>query len=248
MFRFTKSLVLVSISLLTGGCLAGHTAEVKSRPLPPLPDPINRHANRLYVQLPEEATRDSQCVAYEGYQTLCFVRVRRALEQALTGLLWPSFPEVRVRRHGDELREGDYLLQVELALDALPPDQSRHGWSAAARGRWRVVRDGLPLEGETLSTRSRGDFAYGSGLGEAAAEVVEAAAAHIAQVMVRLPESKPPRPVRLPPVVAKRDAAPAGFEAAPDQGHSGQPEQESSKRESSAQQPTASGSKAKSKP
>jgi hypothetical protein len=142
-------------------------------------------------------------VAYEGYQTLCFEGVRAALETSLASLLWPSYPEVKLRRRADELRPGDYLLQVELTLDALPPDANRYGWSAGAKGRWRVVRDGMPLRGETLASRSRGDFAYGSGLGEAAGEVVLAVAAHIAQVMVQLPESNTGPPVLLPPVVAK---------------------------------------------
>lgn len=190
------------------GCFAGHTAEVQRSQLPPLPDPITRHAGRLVIQLSPEGVPDSQCVAYEQYQTLCFVGVRDAIEDSLADLLWPSFPDVKVRRHGDELVPGDYLVQVELKLDALPPDASRYGWSAAAKGRWRVVRDGLPLEGESLSTRSRGDFAYGSGLGQAAGEVVDAVAAHIASVVVRLPEPAPRQPVPLPPVVLKNSYTP----------------------------------------
>jgi len=173
-----------------------------------LPDPITRHQNRVVIQLSPEVVPDSQCVAYEQYQTLCFDGVRTAIEDSLEDLLWPSFPDVKIRRHGDELEPGDYLLQVELKLDALPPDRSRYGWSAAAKGRWRVVRDGLPLEGESLSTRSRGDFAYGSGLGQAAGEVVDAVAAHIAQVVVRLPEPAPYEPVPLPPVVLKNSFTP----------------------------------------
>ncbi|HEY6724329.1 MAG TPA: hypothetical protein VI197_09860, partial [Polyangiaceae bacterium] len=180
-----------ALPLALSGCFGGHTAEVQRSQLPPLPDPITRHAGRLVIQLAPEGVADSQCVAYEQYQTLCFVGVRSAIEDSLADLLWPSFPEVTVRRHGDELAPGDYLVQVELKLDALPPDASRYGWSAAAKGRWRVVRDGLPLEGESLSTRSRGDFAYGSGLGQAAGEVVDAVAAHIAGVVVRLPEPAP---------------------------------------------------------
>jgi len=195
---------VVVLALL--GC--GHTAEVQRSQLPPLPDPITRHAGRLVIQLTAEGVPDSQCIAYEQYQTLCFTGVRTAIEDALADLLWPSFPEVKVRRHGDELEAGDYLVQVELKLDALPPDASRYGWSAAAKGRWRVVRDGLPLEGQSLSTRSRGDFAYGSGLGQGAGEVVDAVAAHIAGVVVRLPESAPRQPVLLPPVVLKNSYAP----------------------------------------
>jgi len=191
-----------------GGCFGGHTAEVQRSQLPPLPDPITRHSGRLVIQLSAEGVPDSQCLAYEEYQTLCFVGVQSAIEDSLADLLWPSFPEVKLRRHGDELEPGDYLVQVELKLDALPPDASRYGWSAGAKGRWRVVRDGLPLEGESLSTRSRGDFAYGSGLGQAAGEVVDAVAAHIAGVVVRLPEPQPRQPVLLPPVVLKNSYAP----------------------------------------
>lgn len=194
---------LGALALALTGCFSGHTAEVQRSQLPPLPDPITRHAGRLVIQLAPDGVLDSQCVAYEQYQTLCFVGVRSAIEDSLADLLWPSFPEVKVRQHGDELAPGDYLVQVELKLDALPPDTFRYGWSAAAKGRWRVVRDGLPLEGESLSTRSRGDFAYGSGLGQAAGEVVDAVAAHIAGVVVRLPEPAPRQPVPLPPVVLK---------------------------------------------
>lgn len=195
------------LAFALSGCISGHTAEVQRSQLPPLPDPITRHSGRLLIQLEHDGVADSQCVAYEQYQTLCFVGVRSAIEAALADLLWPSFPEVKLRRHGDELAPGDYLVQVELKLDALPPDASRYGWSAAAKGRWRVVRDGLPLEGESLSTRSRGDFAYGSGLGLAAGEVVDAVAAHIAGVVVRLPEPAPRQPVPLPPVVLKNSYA-----------------------------------------
>src|SRR5690606_32815917 len=145
--------------------------------------------------------------------TLCFTGIRDTLEAALADLLWPSYREVRVRRHGDELEPGDYLLQVELTLDALPPDASRYGWSAGAKGRWRIVRDGLPIKGEALSTRSGGDFAYGSGLGEAAGEVVEAVAALIAHIVVRLPEPSVAPPDLLPPVVAKDSFAPASERA-----------------------------------
>lgn len=202
-----------ALALALSGCFAGHSAEVQRSQLPPLPDPITRHAGRLVIQLSSDGVPDSQCVAYEEFQTLCFVGVRSAIEDSLADLLWPSFPEVKVRQHGDELEPGDYLVQVELKLDALPPDASRYGWSAAAKGRWRVVRDGLPLEGESLSTRSRGDFAYGSGLGLAAGEVVDAVAAHIAGVVVRLPEPVPRQPVPLPPVVLKNSYAPAGSAA-----------------------------------
>jgi hypothetical protein len=194
------------------GCMPGHQAQVETRPLPPLPDPITRHQSRIYIELPETTTEDSQCLAYEGYQTLCFVGVRAALQDSIKNLIWPGFRDVKIRRFGDELEEGDYLLQVELNLDALPPDASRHGWSAAAKGRWRVVRDGLPVEGQTLSTRSRGDFAYGSGLGTAAGEVVDAVAAHIAQVVVRLPVAEPSPQVLLPPVVAKDSFEPSADE------------------------------------
>lgn len=197
-----------SLGLALTSCSAGHTAQVRLEPLPPLPDPIARHTSRIVIQLPEAEMPDSQCVAYEGYQTLCFVGIRETLERNLSDLLWPSYREVRVRRRADALEPGDYLLQVELNLDALPQDASRYGWSAAAKGRWRVVRDGLPLEGESLSTRSRGDFAYGSGLGQGAGEVVGAVAAHIAQRLVRLPARDTPGPVLLPPVVARDSFTP----------------------------------------
>jgi len=198
-----QAYVLLSLGLVSTACLPGHTAQVQTKPLPGLPEPIARHPSRIFVQLPEADHFDSQCLAYEGYQTLCFVGVREALAESLASLLWPSYRQVKLRERGDQLEPGDYLLQVELNLDALPPDASRAGWSAAAKGRWRVVRDGLPVDGQSLSTRSRGDFAYGSGLGQAAGEVVDAVAAHIANIVVRVPEPATLPPVLLPPVVAK---------------------------------------------
>ena len=146
---------------------------------------------------------EARCIGYEGYQDLCFEGLREGLGRSLTRLLWPSFPEVRIRRHGDQLAPGDYILQVEADIDALPPDPEHAGWSAAIQGRWRLVRDGLPLKSETVATRSRGDFAYGSSLGMAGGEVVDALSAHIAQVLIEVPESKQLGPVPLPPVAAE---------------------------------------------
>src|SRR5688572_12860426 len=68
------------LALCLGGCLAGHTAEVQRSKLPPLPDPITRHQNRVVIQLSPETVPESQCVAYEQYQTLCFDGVRTAIE------------------------------------------------------------------------------------------------------------------------------------------------------------------------
>jgi hypothetical protein len=66
----------------------------------------------------------------------------------------------------------------------------------------------MPLKSETVATRSRGDFAYGSSLGMAGGEVVDALSAHIASVLIRIPESNQLAPVALPPVVAEDAMAP----------------------------------------
>src|SRR5690606_23839551 len=40
-----------SLGLVLTSCSAGHTAQVRLEPLPPLPDPVARHASRIVIQL-----------------------------------------------------------------------------------------------------------------------------------------------------------------------------------------------------
>jgi hypothetical protein len=96
-----------------------------------------------------------------------------------------------LRSEWDELAPTDYLLQVELELEALPPDSDRPGWSAGATGRWRLVQGGFPLLGEELASRSSTNFAYGSALGRAGSEVVASVSAHIAEAVAQVPERSP---------------------------------------------------------
>jgi hypothetical protein len=194
-----------------------HSAPIQTAELPPLPARAVQHTDRLWIDLPESMA-EATCVGYEGYQELCFEGLRAGLARSLTRLLWPSFPEVRLRQHGDPLVRGDYLLQIEAGIDALPPGQEQPGWSAALRGRWRLVRDGMPIKSETVATRSRGDFAYGSSLGVAGGEVVDALSAHIASVLISIPESKQLVPVPLPPVAVDDALMPADGGVAPIKG------------------------------
>ena len=207
-----KTLALgCAVLVAFAACMPRHSAPIQTAKLPPLPAQAVRHSDRLWIDLPPEMAA-ARCVDYEGYQKLCFEGLREGLARSLRHLLWPSFPDVRVREHGDQLTQGDYLLQIEADIDALPPDPERPGWSAALQGRWRLVRDGMPLKSETVATRSRGDFAYGSSLGIAGGEVVDALSAHIASVLIQLPESERTAPVLLPPVAAEDALRP---EAAP---------------------------------
>ncbi len=183
------------------GCNYRHTAEVKSADLPPPPVERVLHTSRLLVEI-TPATEDAQCVAYEGYRTLCFDDVRTSLAKSLSQALWPSFPEVVVGRI-EEARGDDYVLQVEVALDALPPDDHGPGWSAGARSRYRLMRGESVLLEETLASRSRAEFAYGSALGQGASEVVDATAVHVATAVSQIDESQPRAPRPLPAVAAQ---------------------------------------------
>jgi hypothetical protein len=87
-------------------------------------------------------------------------------------------------------------------LDALPPDQSGPGWSAGARGRFRLMRDGQVLLQETTASRSRPHFAYGTPLGDGATEVIDATIQHIARSVFSLQEARPYQPAPLPQVAA----------------------------------------------
>ena len=75
------------------------------------------------------------------------------------------------------------MLHVDLDLEAIPPDANAPGWSAGARGNWRLERDGQTLAGERFASRSRTEFAYGAPLGIGASEVIDAIAVRIGMTL-----------------------------------------------------------------
>lgn len=161
-----------------------------------------RHSAPLWVNL-VPGVSPSECVEPPESRKLCFAELDTALATALERGLWPSFPRVLpVGRH-DDPAPGDYVLTVELNLDAIPPGPSGPGWSALAHGNFRLTRDGAELASEDVESRSRAEFAYGRPLGVGASEVVDAVALHIAMTLGSIPEAKPDRPTPLPAVVAK---------------------------------------------
>lgn len=181
-------------------CNYRHSAVVEASPLPPPPGDRVLHSSPLWVDV--SPTDDSQCVAYEGYRTLCFHQVRSALEKAVVQGLWPSFPQVRP---GSALaaEPGDYVLEVEARLEALPPDATGPGWSAGLQGRWRLLRDGQILAEEALASRSRAAFPYGGALGEGGSEVIDALGTYLAMTVARIEENRPMQPRPLPAVVTR---------------------------------------------
>lgn len=158
------------------------------------------HTDRILVHV-TDAAAETQCVAYDRFHPVCFYNIRAALESGLARSLWPSFPDV-VIGSPKEARPSDYLLQVEITLDALPPDDAGPGWSAGARSRFRVIREGKVIAEETLASRSRAQFPYGTPLGEGATEVIDATVLHVADVVSKIPESRPDEPKPLPRVAA----------------------------------------------
>jgi hypothetical protein len=101
------------------------------------------------------------------------------------------------------VQAGDYVLTLDVTLNAQAPDGDGPGWSAVAAGGFRLSRDGKILHEERLGSRSRPAFAYGSALGVGAGEVVDAFAAHVAQVLGAVAEERPLLPAPLPAVVAE---------------------------------------------
>jgi hypothetical protein len=211
------SKLFASTALLTcllAGCMH-HDAQVRSASLPaPSPSPV-QHTGRLWVEL-GDATWEHQCRMPQGQRELCFSGVRRAAFGALRRSLWNSFPEVALRE-GDTIPTGDYLLKLDVTIDASAPDRvERAGWSALATGAFELSRDGRVLRAEKLGSRSRAEFGYGSALGIAAGEVVDAFALHVAEVLGTIPEDRPLQPLPLPAVMAEVLApAPASAPAAP---------------------------------
>jgi hypothetical protein len=194
------ALFVLASSLLLGACSHHHAARVKSADPPPPPTEMVRHSGALWIEL-EGHTADQHCARAER-RALCFQDVHAALERALTRVLWPSFRHVRVKRKGDDLSPGDYLLLVTLKLRSEGPTPEEPGWSATAQGSWQLVRDGLPVAGESVHSRSRAGFPYGSQLAGGAGEVLDAIAVHIANTVGTLPELSPERGVPLPDVRA----------------------------------------------
>ncbi len=185
------------------GCAHHHSASVISATLPPPPEDSVRHSSRVWLDFSQH-TPDRQCRPGESLPReslpVCYRDVHAALERALTQTLWPSFPDVRVKRKGDSMEPGDYLLLVDLALEPVPPDAQGPGWSTRARVKWNLVRDGVSLATERLEARSRADLPYGSALGIAAGEVVDAISVQMARHLGALPELRPAPPMPLPAV------------------------------------------------
>ncbi|MCK6534676.1 MAG: hypothetical protein L6Q84_17010 [Polyangiaceae bacterium] len=203
----------VVVAGLALACSHHHHARVHSAELGPPPIAMVPHSSRLWIEL--EGTPDRQCEQTATERALCFAEIQAALGSAFTRTLWPSFPDVAVKTKGDDVEPGDYLLHVRLRVDSHPPDATGPGHAASIRGSWQLVRDGLPLAGESVSSRSRGDFAYGRPLGGAAGEVVDAVALHVASVIGTLPELRPAAQRPLPAVsTRKRTGALLGSAAA----------------------------------
>ncbi|HKY39556.1 MAG TPA: hypothetical protein VJN18_26640 [Polyangiaceae bacterium] len=185
-----------------------HEAKVQTALLPPPSEAPIRHTGRLWVEL-GDATWETQCRFPQGQRQVCFAGVRKAAFGALARSLWTTFPEVTLR-DGEPVPIGDYLLKLDITLDAMPPDADGPGWSAVAAGGFRLSRDGKILHEERLGSRSRAAFAYGGALGVGAGEVVDAFAAHVAQVLGAVAEERPLRATPLPAVVAEVLTPPEG--------------------------------------
>jgi hypothetical protein len=193
-----------ALLVFIAGCNLEHRAPVRSAELPPLA-PSVLHSSRLWIEPSDVA--ENACVSPGDARLLCFERQRSEFDSALSRSLWTSFPSVE--SSGGEHRAGDYVLHVSIALEALPPDASGPGWSAGARGSWRLERDGKTLAGEQVASRSRADFAYGTPLGIGAGEVLDAVAVRIGMTLGALPETHIVQPVPLPAVATAPLPAPS---------------------------------------
>ena len=200
-----RSLLAVSSFVLIGastGCQLRHWAPVEAKELPPAPGAKVLHSSRVIIAI-APSTASTQCISYERYRNLCFRGIRESLRQGIQSGLWPAFPEV-VLGDFDDAGPSDYVLQVDLSLDALPPDDAGPGWSAGARGRYRVMREGQLLLEESFASRSRAEFAYGAPLKTGATEVVDAAIVRITDSVSRLEETRPLEGPALPQVATRR--------------------------------------------
>jgi hypothetical protein len=192
----------LGLSALSMGCSTRHWAAVSESELPPPKGERVLHTDKLIVHVRRESP-STQCVAYEKYRPVCFHNIRDAVTKGLVRGLWPAFPEIVVGTPLDA-DPSDYLLQVDVTLDALPPDDAGPGWSAGARSRYRLIREGKVLAEETIASRSRAQFPYGAPLGEGATEVVDATVLHVAAAVSRVPEERPDKAVPLPQIASRK--------------------------------------------
>lgn len=208
MFCSRSRLLLLLSSALLAACSTHHWAEVKSVVGPPPPGSRHLHSSRLIVSVSEE-TGEVQCAKSERYRPVCFHNLRSALSQALSRNFWSSFPETEI---GDPKKAGaeDYLLEVSLVLETLPPGPAGPGWSTGAKSHYRLTRGGHVLAEQTLASRSRADYAYGAPLGEGASDTLDAIAEHIVLHVSQVPELKPELPRPLPPVASRSIVASGG--------------------------------------
>jgi hypothetical protein len=200
--------------LILASCTTHHWAQVATSTLPPPPGPKVLHSSPLRVHV-ADATQDTDCVKHQDHHPVCYFNVRPAIEAGLVKNLWPAFPEVTLGEPEDAA-PAEYVLEVDLELDALPPDASGPGWAAGVRGRYRLLRDGETVFESTLATRSRGEFPYGAPLGTGASEAMDAALQHIAREISQVDESRPD-PITPLPRVASRvvSSAPPSAKSAP---------------------------------
>ncbi len=198
-----KLLVLTALGVCAA-CSQHHLARVSEPRLPPPAVEMVRHTGNLWIEL-RPRTLDRQCRVSPGRRKLCFDGISRSLGHSLEQALWPSFQSVRVKRKGDNLDPGDYLLLVDVAVR---PDQTGPGWSVSAAGSWQLVRDGIPLAGESIAPKSRADFYYGSSLGQGASEVIAAIALHVSKTVGQLPELRPEPEMSVPEVTAENPIGP----------------------------------------
>lgn len=197
--KLSRALLGVGL-VLSSGCQLEHHAPLKAAELPPLA-PTVLHANRVWIDVAERVP-ENDCVAPNDARLLCFERLRTTTAEALTRSLWPSFPGVELLK-SRPAPATDYVLHVDLDLVALQPDASGPGWSAGARGSWRLERQGKILAGERVASRSRADFPYGAALGVGASEVIDAIAVRIGMTLGGVPESRVLAAVPLPEVASE---------------------------------------------
>jgi hypothetical protein len=199
--------ILAAVAALAAcGCSYHHEARIVSADLPPPRTEMVKHTGRLLIE--PSQTSDRQCLKRPGELPLCFAGVRTAIGTSLERTLWPSFPDVHVKQKSDDVGPGDFLLLVDLRVEAVDADASGPGWSAAVHGSWQLVRDGIPMAREDVSSRSAAEYPYGHSLGIAAGEVLDAVALHIASTVGQLPETRPSPSVPLPSVVATNQVGP----------------------------------------
>ncbi|HSC89451.1 MAG TPA: hypothetical protein VLC09_19350 [Polyangiaceae bacterium] len=206
----SHALRLLSVSALAStACATHHWAQIETAELPP-PRAHELHASRLVIDT-SRVGDGNQCVVHRDYSPVCFVDLKGELDRSLVQSTWPAFPQVVLGSQADAGPE-DYVLQVDMQLDALPPDASGPGWSAGAKTRFRLLQGTRVLHEETLASRSEAEFAYGSTLGPPASSVVDASVRHIAERVSLIPESKQLSSPALP-AVASRVVTPSGAAA-----------------------------------